>query len=1054
MHGRLLLTLILLTLILPLSSMTVWPAESTSQTTASLCVIDPRLEMSLSEFDESSRKPTSAILQFAAELSPAQIARAERNGICFVRRAGEVVHVGRVYSVRLMDKSALDTAGSLGLVHASSGDKQFFPSLLSSVPATEAPTVWSSLKVSGVPLRGTGSRVAVIDTGAAWLHPAFWRVTTEAVDVIQSGGRFYADLNGNAVTDTGEGPIRHIDVSDYGVINTLNEYLFIDTGDDGQFDYAEGDRWLAGVDSDSNGIITLPGEDVVVLGEPKIAALYDQMTSSVYLRGTNLTSLALSVGDTKGHGTHVASTVAGGQIGYTSMLGMAPDADLIIIRSSLTSAEILDAISFAVSQGADVINMSFSSFIGFLDGTDIEDIAINEAFRTWGVLSTLAAGNLGGTSKHARFSVPQESEESAVLSVSSPPSGSFLNILWNSEDSDEAIRLVSPSDEIVDLGSFASHHGVAFEVNTDDLKAYVFPSTSVRGTNRLVVQVVTGSHLWKSGSWDVVVSNPSGKPVVVDMYAWDTYWSGTNMRFSTKVDNEHTVSSPATADLGIAVGSCDDGGSSISSSSGRGPRIDGVFKPTVAAPGQGITAANTSLSKLWQSLSGTSMASPHVAGLLALLGQALNGSPGWRGLSALFQGAGRNGVHYSPPVSDWGYGAINALGSARLLVPLATHGGISDWAGVDTVHQDPLDPSLPSSLDIRAIRFYPTVSSLSVAVSLTDIADFSGTNELRIDWDTDSNSTTGQSGVDLRLTLTGGVMEVLRWSGSAFEPAPLGSGFWNSSTSVFVWVEKTADMFGNLSVSTRAPGYSPADTTPVLEVEDVWRPLIGVVTVTPLTEAIFVSAEVVDTDSSSQSLSIGWSVVDGAMAVLESGMTTGSRNSSFSVTRRVSTHGQRSVLFNVTDGDDYLYIPPVFLLATSTAVRITDASLDSDTIVVGPFVSTSITGRVVVEGYEWVSSVTVAIRSNNSYWLNFTLTGTEGVYPFKISSAGFAEGQYTVFAVVVTAEGESIVEAFGILTVVRDNTVLFLIGLGVVGVIVIFSVRTRLASKTTSEAIK
>ncbi|CAG7724512.1 unnamed protein product [Allacma fusca] len=79
-----------------------------------------------------------------------------------------------------------------------------------------------------------------------------------------------------------------------------------------------------------------------------------------------------------------------------------------------------------------------------------------------------------------------------------------------------------------------------------------------------------------------------------------------------------TANSPSDRPTAIAVGSTTSG-NVVSSFSSVGPTIDGRMKPDISAPGSNVVSASSSSDTGYATMSGTSMACPHAAGLSALI---------------------------------------------------------------------------------------------------------------------------------------------------------------------------------------------------------------------------------------------------------------------------------------------------------------------------------------------------------------------------------------------------------------------------------------------------
>ncbi|TFG27293.1 hypothetical protein EU528_13120 [Candidatus Thorarchaeota archaeon] len=1008
-------------------------------------LVETKLQMEIARDDGQG---VSALLEFDDQISTSEIRAIESLGIDFVRRGSSIVHVGRIYSVIAYNVDSIKQLTSMGLVRATSGSKQYIPSITSSMGAIHADDVWNNLHTDGQMINGSGVTVAVIDTGAAWLHPSFWKPYPAEFDFIQSGPDYYVDLDNDSIADPEEGPILTVIGQTGQFISYASDYMYISSDGTGEFDYADGDRWIGGIDSNSDDNIDLGSEKAVILNISKVAILYDQFTSDVYVRGVNLTE-AVAVGDSHSsqHGTHVSSTIAGGQPGLTSYVGAAPGADLIIIRSPLNSADILDGISFAIENDADIINMSFSSYLGFLDGTDPEDLAVTEAFLNYGILTTAAAGNLGTRNKHARFSVPSGGNNSVVLDVSFEPDFSYLSLLWHSDDRDESIVLTPPTGPDIPLGEYSEIAGTSFALDTDELSAYVFCEISPRGMNNIIIQVSEDDHQWLDGDWDVTISNAAGDDVWIDGYAWDGSWETSHMRFTTQTSNFYTISSPGTSDFAIAVSSYSESGGSITSTSSRGPRIDGAPKPDIAAPGVSIRAASGSFlldDTLWRTKDGTSMASPHVAGVLALIRQAEGNDNAWLDYSALANGAG---FSYSEiPSNDWGYGLCDAASSVMYVLneTLSTDSILSDWAILDYFTTDIDEPDVLPDLDIQGLKMFQQSNTVAFAIYTDGNSDFSGTDMLSIEWDTDSNLLTGINGADILLNLTADNLDIFEWTGSTYTLSSLVGSWWQSSIVTFLKIDGvTTGIRGTLVACTHNSTLTYVDSTTSTSITNHWRPMVEDVEMMMSEGDLTIIIDSFDRDSLLGVRSIGTSIVSGDLSILQTSTALAQDSYEIAVNSTlIVSEYVNSLHFNITSDTETLHLPLVLLTAIATnLVRISQASLDNTVVRTGLLFSERITGSFSVEGHELISQALVAFRHSTGLWFNFTVSG-EGVYDFVVAPSGFPSGEFDVFAI---AKGSSIPITemqFATLTLIEDNTLIVVIaGIAVVGLVVIYAFR-------------
>ncbi|MGN9810213.1 S8 family serine peptidase [Micromonospora sp. BQ11] len=196
--------------------------------------------------------------------------------------------------------------------------------------------------------------------------------------------------------------------------------------------------------------------------------------------------------------------------------------------------------------------------------------------------------------------------------------------------------------------------------------------------------------------------------------AVDTLSAETGALFVVAAGNDgpRTIGTPGTADSALTVGAVD-GTDTLAGFSSQGPRTDGGLKPEISAPGVDILAARSQLvrgSGLYRSMSGTSMATPHVAGAAALLAAA---HPDWTGprLKEALVSSAKATPAYTPYQA--GGGRLDAAAAVRATVfaTVSAYSGFQSW------------PHKPGTVDTRKVT-YTNVGDAPVDLALkVDVAN-------------------------------------------------------------------------------------------------------------------------------------------------------------------------------------------------------------------------------------------------------------------------------------------------------------------------------------------
>jgi subtilisin family serine protease len=498
-------------------------------------------------------------------------------------------------------------------------------------------------------------------------------------------------------------------------------------------------------------------------GTSKVIYLWDQTLQGKppegFTYGVECTTNEISSGkclekDTFGHGTHVASIAASSGIASGNYRGIAPGASLIVVKSgqplcggsSWTFQEnaIIDGLQYLFdrAQRLDmrlVINLSIGGNIGGHDDTSPLELVLDD-LSAKGVVVTVAGGNEAGSQVHVIGSLSSANSSHVGWGPAGEAHNAVVDV-WYSTDRTLSATLVTPSGEAVPGPT--KDNGT----KTADGLVTIFSATTTGG-REMIVSVSANDTLQTSG-WNMILDAMDDGPSL----EWDAWVDSDSCSYPAasflsgdgyKIDPSGTVEVPGTASGVITVGAYVSKNSwvnqsgrevtakgyvvgEIASFSSRGPTRDGRTKPDVSAPGLFIAAARSSdvprsdndPDQYHRVLMGTSMATPHIAGVAALMLQYRPELTPQEVRLLLVEGANLDDftgfIDVSAGSNDWGWGKADARTATSLFRVASIVESLPPTFAVDlTVDRQPLE-SLRGG-EVQTLRF-PTGSQHSFQVT-------------------------------------------------------------------------------------------------------------------------------------------------------------------------------------------------------------------------------------------------------------------------------------------------------------------------------------------------
>lgn len=437
----------------------------------------------------------------------------------------------------------------------------------------------------------------------------------------------------------------------------------------------------------------------------------------------------LGAKDIPGHGTHVAGIAAGnGTTADRKFLaeeyeGVAPGATLVFVNlrrgaivrqvqapggTLANSINIAHGVAYCFEKADElgmpcVVNLSLGCNGGGHDGNMALEWIIDALLQKSGRAVVIAAGNEDGAKRpmHATGSLKQGEKAALEWEIGSTddpnpkndPNSNELEV-WYPRGCAIKVSLVAPGEEQetsheVLLGESRTFRFAAGEKVSIDSDA----ATPWNGAARIHIELRGPQNKGiRFGTWTVKLKAIHVAPKEPRRRVRFDAWIERTLPARAGRPEEHSrfkhydsntainVTTPSTARRAITVASYANDGSprpAISGFSSRGPTRDGRFKPELAAPGDPIFSTNARAGNSDNGgvrparvpSSGTSMAAPHVAGVVARM-LSRNAYLTAEEIGAILIKSAIEPGRGARWNSKWGYGKLHAARAVELVAQL------------------------------------------------------------------------------------------------------------------------------------------------------------------------------------------------------------------------------------------------------------------------------------------------------------------------------------------------------------------------------------------------